>query len=112
MHETVFANPCEIVPSFLLFFFHYHKIIQNFCLCMPGRNCDTCIDNYYGAPTQLGGTCQPCICNNNINPDDPGSCDGTTGECLKCLYNTEGFACEHCRSGYFGDATQQNCARK
>lgn len=79
---------------------------------MPGRNCDTCIDNYYGAPTQLGGTCQPCICNNNINPDDPGSCDGTTGECLKCLYNTEGFACEHCRSGYFGDATQQNCARK
>ncbi|BFZ08525.1 hypothetical protein BsWGS_11564 [Bradybaena similaris] len=85
-----------------------------YCNCRPGytgRNCDTCIENYYGAPTQLGGICQPCTCNGNINPDDPGSCDGTTGECLRCLYNTEGFACEHCELGYYGDATRQNCIR-
>ncbi|XP_005110416.2 laminin subunit beta-1 [Aplysia californica] len=87
---------------------------QVFCNCRTGytgASCESCIENYYGDPSQVGGQCQPCVCNNNINPDDPGSCDGSTGECLRCLYNTEGFACEHCRTGYYGDATLQNCAR-
>merc|ERR1719239_88250 len=51
-----------------------------------------------------------CICNNNIDPSVPGSCDGDTGECLKCQFHTTGFACEHCETGYHGDATMQNCA--
>ena len=80
------------------------------CFFHPGSACDQCIDNYYGAPTEEGGECQPCVCNNNINVDDPGSCDAGTGECLKCLYHTEGYACEHCSPGYYGDATMQNCA--
>ncbi|XP_059150751.1 laminin subunit beta-1-like [Physella acuta] len=98
------ANSCSYDPR-------YQEV---YCNCNPGysgRNCETCIENYYGNPTVIGGVCQPCVCNNNINVDDPGSCNGLTGECLKCLYNTEGFACEHCRNGYFGDATKQNCAR-
>ena len=30
-------------------------------------------------------------------------CDTATGQCLNCLNNTEGFECELCLSGYFGD---------
>lgn len=59
-----------------------------------------------------GGSCVACVCNNNIDPDVPGSCDSSTGQCLKCLYNTEGFSCEHCVAGYYGDATKQSCLRK
>ncbi|CAG5116954.1 unnamed protein product, partial [Candidula unifasciata] len=84
------------------------------CHCKPGysgHSCNTCADNYFGLPTLMGSQCQPCACNNNINPDTPGSCDTSTGQCLKCQFNTEGFACEHCKRGYYGDATKQNCAR-
>lgn len=35
-----------------------------------------------------------------------------SGECLKCLNNTSGSACELCRPGYYGDAIlQKNCQR-
>ncbi|XP_074646812.1 laminin subunit beta-1-like [Tubulanus polymorphus] len=74
-----------------------------------GNACDRCADNYFGNPLIPGGTCQRCICNNNIDFEDPGSCDATTGECKKCLYNTQGFSCEKCRSGFYGDATQHSC---
>ncbi|KAH9510039.1 Laminin subunit beta-1 [Bulinus truncatus] len=87
---------------------------QVYCACKPGYsglNCETCIENYYGRPTEFGGQCKSCLCNNNIDVDEPGSCNGLTGECLKCLYNTEGFSCEHCQAGFYGDATTQNCAR-
>lgn len=83
-----------------------------YCNCYPGYqppNCDRCIDNYYGNPLAEGGTCEPCVCNNNIDPNMPGSCNSDTGECLKCLYNTEGFNCEHCVAGFYGDATRQSC---
>lgn len=35
---------------------------------------------------------------------NPGSCESTTGECMLCLNNTSGRACEICKSGYYGDA--------
>ncbi|KAJ8301303.1 hypothetical protein KUTeg_020290 [Tegillarca granosa] len=88
------------------------RVQQIICNCYPGfqgPSCDRCTDNYYGNPLQVNGTCQPCTCNNNIDVDVP-SCDTSTGECLRCLYNTEGFNCERCRPGYFGDATQQSCS--
>ncbi|RUS71396.1 hypothetical protein EGW08_020851, partial [Elysia chlorotica] len=87
---------------------------QVYCIChtgYTGYNCDRCVENYYGSPTEPDGQCEPCVCNNNINTEVAGSCDGATGECLKCLYNTAGFACEHCDDGYYGDATKQNCQR-
>lgn len=83
-----------------------------YCNCRAGYqppSCDRCIDNYYGNPLDVGGMCEPCVCNNNIDPNIPGSCDGSTGECLKCLFNTQGFACESCVAGYYGDATKQEC---
>lgn len=82
------------------------------CDCQTGyagMSCDRCADNYFGNPLISGGTCERCSCNRNIDFNVPGSCDATTGECLKCQYNTEGFNCERCRSGYYGDATRQNC---
>ncbi|XP_040262985.1 laminin subunit beta-2 isoform X2 [Bufo bufo] len=71
--------------------------------------CDECAPGFYGNPFQVGGRCLPCQCNNNIDMTDTGSCDRRTGQCLKCLYNTEGRFCEQCRVGYYGDASRRNC---
>ncbi|XP_071081967.1 laminin subunit beta-1-like [Haliotis cracherodii] len=82
------------------------------CDCYPGYErptCDRCSENYFGNPLSPGGSCEQCMCNNNIDPDVAGSCDRESGECLKCLFNTEGFSCEHCTPGYYGDATTQDC---
>ncbi|CAF1124771.1 unnamed protein product [Didymodactylos carnosus] len=79
---------------------------QVVCRCRAGytgQKCTRCAIAYYGNPTDQGGRCQPCECNNNVNVDDPDSCDRRTGACLKCLYNTGGRYCEQCRQGYYGD---------
>ena len=84
------------------------------CKCKPGYvepRCDACSAGFYGNPTEIGDTCKPCECNENIDRDDPESCDPHTGECLKCLNDTFGKSCEICRSGFFGDAIEsKNCA--
>lgn len=80
---------------------------QVVCRCRPGYTgprCAQCAIAYYGSPTEPGGRCQSCSCNNNINVDDPESCDRRTGVCLRCLYNTAGSQCETCRAGFYGDA--------
>ncbi|ODN04402.1 Laminin subunit beta-1 [Orchesella cincta] len=82
------------------------------CECQEGYagpRCDTCGDNYFGNPEVPGGECRSCSCNNNIDISRPGNCDLKTGECLQCLFNTEGFSCEHCMSGFYGDAISQMC---
>ncbi|KAG7235213.1 hypothetical protein INR49_030616 [Caranx melampygus] len=87
---------------------------QIICNCnqgYTGARCDECAPGYYGNPSQPGGRCQPCQCNNNIDMSDMDSCDRLTGECRKCLYNTEGPNCGICRSGYFGDASRRNCRK-
>ena len=75
------------------------------------ERCDECAINYWGNPQDIGGSCEPCECNGNIDRSVEGSCDAKTGECLKCLYNTEGSRCENCVDGYFGDAQIRNCQR-
>ena len=74
-----------------------------------GTQCDVCADNYYGDPEVPGGSCQPCDCSNNVDPARPGNCDPSTGECLQCLFNTAGFACERCGDGFYGDAVERTC---
>ncbi|XP_013782951.1 laminin subunit beta-1-like [Limulus polyphemus] len=82
------------------------------CACdlgYAGERCDRCANNYYGNPNALGGECFKCECNNNIDETVPGNCDANTGECLLCQFNTEGSHCEHCKPGFYGDATRQQC---
>ncbi|XP_037816684.1 laminin subunit beta-1 [Lucilia sericata] len=84
------------------------------CHCQEGYDgprCDICADNYFGDAETPGGSCEKCDCGNNIDIYDTGNCDRRTGQCLKCLYDTTGDHCEHCRDGFFGDALQQNCVQ-
>ena len=48
--------------------------------------------------------CTKCDCNNNVDANAIGNCNRTTGECLRCVDSTDGFNCERCKSGFFGDA--------
>jgi coxsackievirus/adenovirus receptor len=69
---------------------------------VSGPRCDLCSDGYYGDPTGRFGpvrVCQPCDCNQNVDPNAVGNCNRTTGECLKCIYNTAGRECDQCMPG-------------
>ena len=72
--------------------------------------CDICADNFHGHPELPGGVCKPCDCSNNWDSSAEGNCDPHSGECLKCLFYTEGFKCERCMEGYFGDAVSSQCS--
>ncbi|XP_052121293.1 laminin subunit gamma-1 isoform X1 [Frankliniella occidentalis] len=84
------------------------------CLECPkgyaGPKCDLCSDGFYGDPTGRFGDvklCQACDCNENVDPNAVGNCNRTSGECLKCIYNTGGFECESCLPGFYGDPLSQ-----
>ena len=49
------------------------------------------------------GRCTTCECNGNVDPALGPVCNMTTGQCMNCLNNTEGYECELCRLRYFGD---------
>nr|XP_060484405.1 laminin subunit beta-1 [Panthera onca] len=99
-----FANSCYQDPVTL----------QLACVCNPGyvgSRCDDCASGFFGNPSDVGGSCQPCECHGNIDTTDPEACDRETGRCLKCLYHTEGDQCQLCRLGYYGDALRQDCRK-
>ena len=54
-----------------------------------GDRCAECADNFFGHPELPRGTCQNCDCSNNWDSEAEGNCDRQTGECLKCLFDTE-----------------------
>ncbi|XP_069052056.1 laminin subunit alpha-2 isoform X1 [Lepisosteus oculatus] len=75
-----------------------------------GPRCDRCSSGYYGRPDEPGGSCQPCLCNGNLDLSDARSCDPLTGACLTCREGFGGEYCERCSEGYFGDAIiAKNC---
>lgn len=89
----------QVGPCVALFLFRYY-----------GARCQSCSAGFFGRPEVQGATCKSCQCSGNINPEDQGSCDSVTGECLRCLNNTFGAACSLCAPGYFGDAiTLKDC---
>lgn len=98
-----FATSCEISESG----------DEIHCECKPGYTgprCEACANGFYGQPEKAGDYCKPCECSGNINPAEPGSCDTITGECLLCLNNTFGVACNLCKPGFYGDAVNlKNC---
>lgn len=64
-----------------------------------------CDEGYFGNPLEIGSTCKPCDCGGN-------PCNPTTGRCLKCEGNTEGWYCEQCKDGFYGKAAEKNCSSK
>ncbi|CAL8370158.1 unnamed protein product [Lota lota] len=100
--------------------FHAHRCLadhaSNHILCSckhgyTGTRCDVCAPGYHGDPERPGGACRPCECSGNIDTQDPASCDPRTGQCLKCLFHTDGPACSRCQQGYYGNALSQDCRR-
>lgn len=84
---------------------NFYKIISLYVL--------SCAAGYYGRPENEGDYCKPCMCSGNIDPSSTESCDSVSGECLRCLNNTSGPACEICAAGYYGDAvSSKNCKSK
>ncbi|XP_076019504.1 laminin subunit beta-1 [Genypterus blacodes] len=94
--------------------FSDHSSNQIICNCKQGytgSRCDQCAPGHYGNPAQPGGQCLRCECNGNIDTQDSEACDPRTGQCLKCLYHTDGPSCAHCQNGYYGNALSQDCRR-
>ncbi|VUZ45681.1 unnamed protein product [Hymenolepis diminuta] len=87
-----------------------HPVAGMQCHCQmgyTGPRCSECAPNYYGNPTEYGGSCKHCDCSGNLPPE--GGCDQVTGACQVCLYNTEGEKCDRCIAGFWGNASQQTC---
>ncbi|XP_071392229.1 laminin subunit gamma-1-like, partial [Centroberyx affinis] len=80
-----------------------------------GKRCELCDDGFFGDPLGQSGpvrACRACKCSDNIDPNAVGNCDRETGECLKCIYNTDGFFCDRCKDGFYGNALAANPADK
>ncbi|XP_008292613.1 laminin subunit beta-4-like [Stegastes partitus] len=97
-----FATSCQYDPQSL----------SLSCNCQQGHTgarCDRCSPGFYGDLTLPDAFCKECPCNSNIDLSDRDACDGTTGECLRCLHNTMGPRCQTCKPGYYGNALDQDC---
>lgn len=81
------------------------KLVEK-CSCplgYTGTSCESCSLGYVRSSTfQYGiGSCvrevSSCTCHGNSNFCDP------FNRCYNCQNNSEGFNCERCKRGYFGD---------
>ncbi|XP_034743250.1 laminin subunit gamma-1 [Etheostoma cragini] len=77
-----------------------------------GKRCELCDDGFFVDPLGPVRACRACKCSDNIDPNAVGNCNRETGECLKCIYNTDGFFCDRCMDGFYGNALAANVADK
>ncbi|XP_051697393.2 laminin subunit gamma-1 isoform X1 [Oryctolagus cuniculus] len=94
------SSSCAVVPT------TKEVVCTNCPTGTTGKRCELCDDGYFGDPLGRGGPvrlCRPCQCSDNVDPNAVGNCDRSTGECLKCIYNTAGFYCDRCKDGFFGN---------
>ncbi|KPM03150.1 laminin subunit beta-1-like protein [Sarcoptes scabiei] len=96
------AKTCQLDPRTQDVICHCHQ-------GYTGERCDRCDENYFGEPNQPGGQCVSCNCSGNVDISQSGNCNSKTGECLKCLYNTDGPNCEVCKPGFYGNALEHTC---
>ena len=75
---------------------------------LKGNRCDKCATNYYGNPTEKGGSCKMCECNGNTDLNDPSRSQFN----VKNAATTDGEHCEKCLPGYYGDALIHQYIRK
>ncbi|XP_063172513.1 laminin subunit gamma-3 [Candoia aspera] len=86
--------------------------------CPPGqrgRLCELCDEGFFGDPLGRNGSvrrCSSCDCSGNVDANAVGNCDASTGQCLRCLYNTAGEHCERCQAGFYGNPLAANPAIK
>ncbi|XP_069794299.1 laminin subunit gamma-1 isoform X1 [Narcine bancroftii] len=95
------GSSCAVVPK------TGNVVCTNCPVGTTGKRCELCDDGYYGDPLGEEGpvrVCKPCHCSDNIDPNAVGNCNRLTGECLKCIYNTDGFFCDKCKDGFYGNA--------
>ncbi len=102
-----FSDECVLLPN-------GSALCTNCPSGHSGQNCESCRSGYFGDPSgHLTGQpimCSDCLCNGNIDENDPFSCNVTTGTCVGCLGNTAGDQCEQCSEGFYGDAIlAKNC---
>ncbi|XP_026169484.1 laminin subunit gamma-2 [Mastacembelus armatus] len=77
-----------------------------------GPRCDVCQEGFYGDPAGGAGVqrpCRPCQCNGHIDVSVAGSCDRSSGECVKCVNNTMGRSCEVCVRGFYHSRATDAC---
>ncbi|XP_059200058.1 laminin subunit gamma-1 isoform X1 [Centropristis striata] len=80
-----------------------------------GKRCELCDDGFFGDPLGASGPprpCRACKCSDNIDPNAVGNCNRSTGECLKCIDNTDGFFCDRCKDGFYGNALATSAGDK
>ncbi|XP_061653355.1 laminin subunit gamma-2 isoform X1 [Phyllopteryx taeniolatus] len=98
--------PCSLVPG---------SARPQCHICPPGTTglrCDECLEGFYGSPGGGAGgwrPCRPCQCNGHIDVRVAGSCDRTSGECLKCVNNTMGRSCDVCLANFYHRSLDQAC---
>lgn len=63
-----------------------------------GKNCDSCVDGYYGDATNKG-LCKPCHCSEHSEP----FCNNLSGRCKCNTMGVGGTGCDTCIKGYEGD---------
>ncbi|KAJ8357310.1 hypothetical protein SKAU_G00201040 [Synaphobranchus kaupii] len=102
-------SACAVVPK------TKEVVCTNCTTGTTGKRCELCDDGFFGDPLGANGpvrACRACKCSDNIDPNAVGNCDRETGECLKCVYNTDGFFCDRCKEGFYGNALASNRSEK